>query len=73
VAPFNEQQEQQPPQQQEQGQGQGQGQGQHQDQQFNWLQAWYPVAIVSQLPADRPSANQLLGLPLVLWRDGQEQ
>eukprot|EP00775_Hariotina_reticulata_P005511 gene5511-5747_t len=26
-----------------------------------------------QLPADRPTANQLLGLPLVLWKDGHGQ
>eukprot|EP00879_Flechtneria_rotunda_P018962 GHRR01019906.1.p1 GENE.GHRR01019906.1~~GHRR01019906.1.p1 ORF type:complete len:438 (+),score=101.97 GHRR01019906.1:287-1600(+) len=49
---------------------------QHQQQQsgdraFNWHHNWYPVAIMSKLPADRPTATLLLGIPMVIWRDGK--
>eukprot|EP00882_Tetradesmus_deserticola_P029936 GHRQ01033572.1.p1 GENE.GHRQ01033572.1~~GHRQ01033572.1.p1 ORF type:complete len:304 (+),score=124.47 GHRQ01033572.1:348-1259(+) len=37
---------------------------------FNWHRAWYPVAIVSQLHEARPTATQLLGMDMVIWRDG---
>jgi phenylpropionate dioxygenase-like ring-hydroxylating dioxygenase large terminal subunit len=37
---------------------------------FNWHQAWYPVAIVSQLNDKRPTATQLLGIDMVIWKDG---
>jgi phenylpropionate dioxygenase-like ring-hydroxylating dioxygenase large terminal subunit len=38
--------------------------------QFNWHHAWYPVAIVSQLDSARPTAIKLLGIDMVIWRDG---
>jgi phenylpropionate dioxygenase-like ring-hydroxylating dioxygenase large terminal subunit len=37
---------------------------------FNWHHAWYPVAIVSQLDDKRPTATQLLGMDMVIWKDG---
>jgi hypothetical protein len=40
---------------------------------FDWLGAWYPVAIISQLDARRPTPVQLLGRRLVLWQDGDGQ
>lgn len=33
----------------------------------NRLRAWYPVAIVSQLDAARPTPTQLLGRQMVVW------
>lgn len=46
-------------------------QQQEQQEQFNWHQAWYPVAIGSQLDPQRPHGDLLLGIPIVLWKDGQ--
>jgi phenylpropionate dioxygenase-like ring-hydroxylating dioxygenase large terminal subunit len=37
---------------------------------FNWHHAWYPVAIVSQLESARPTATKLLGIDMVIWKDG---
>jgi phenylpropionate dioxygenase-like ring-hydroxylating dioxygenase large terminal subunit len=37
---------------------------------FDWHHAWYPVAIVSQLDDKRPTATQLLGMDMVIWKDG---
>ena len=37
---------------------------------FDWLAHWYPVALESALPKDRPTAVKLLGRDLVLWHDG---
>lgn len=37
---------------------------------FNWLAAWYPVLPLSALQPDRPRALRLLGMELVVWRDG---
>eukprot|EP00882_Tetradesmus_deserticola_P001685 GHRQ01001813.1.p1 GENE.GHRQ01001813.1~~GHRQ01001813.1.p1 ORF type:complete len:265 (+),score=67.45 GHRQ01001813.1:363-1157(+) len=40
---------------------------------FDWKKQWYPVARPSQLDPSKPTATQLLGLDLVLWRDQQGQ
>jgi hypothetical protein len=40
---------------------------------FDWLRAWYPVAIVSQLEEDKPTPTLLLGRNLVLWRNYKTQ
>jgi phenylpropionate dioxygenase-like ring-hydroxylating dioxygenase large terminal subunit len=40
---------------------------------FQWHQQWYPVAVVEFLDPGKPHALQLLGLNVVLWRDGQRQ
>ncbi len=37
---------------------------------FPWTDHWYPVAAVADLDPKRPQAMHLLGIPLVLWRDG---
>ena len=37
---------------------------------FDWLAHWYPVALESATPKDRPTAVKLLGRDLVLWHDG---
>ena len=37
---------------------------------FDWLAHWYPVALESATPKDRPTAVKLLGRELVLWHDG---
>lgn len=36
---------------------------------FNWSQAWYPLAAVSALKTDAPTAHQLLGMRVVVWWD----
>ena len=38
---------------------------------FQWLKAWYPVAIVSFLDTDKPNGVTLLGRDLVVWQDGE--
>eukprot|EP00898_Chlorokybus_atmophyticus_P005803 jgi/Chlat1/6223/Chrsp44S05819 len=38
--------------------------------QFNWFQHWYPVAIVQDLDPAKPTPFTILGQPIVLWRDG---
>lgn len=40
---------------------------------FDWLKAWYPVAIERDLPTDRPTSVRLLGNAIVLWKDGYGQ
>lgn len=40
---------------------------------FQWTKQWYPIAVVELLDPHCPHAVQLLGMDLVLWRDGQEQ
>ena len=40
---------------------------------FNWTQAWYPLAAVSALKKDAPTAQQLLGMRLVVWWDNTSQ
>ena len=37
---------------------------------YDWLAHWYPVALESATPKDRPTAVKLLGKELVLWHDG---
>ncbi|KAL4425624.1 hypothetical protein ABPG75_009640 [Micractinium tetrahymenae] len=34
---------------------------------FSWQQQWYPLAPVSYLPQDRPTATTVLGRRLVVW------
>ncbi len=40
---------------------------------FQWMQQWYPVAVIEFLDATKPHAFQLLGKNVVLWRDGNQQ
>jgi phenylpropionate dioxygenase-like ring-hydroxylating dioxygenase large terminal subunit len=40
---------------------------------FQWMQQWYPVAVVEFLDPTKPHAFQLLGKNVVLWRDGTQQ
>ncbi|NJR32393.1 MAG: Rieske 2Fe-2S domain-containing protein [Chamaesiphon sp. CSU_1_12] len=40
---------------------------------FQWMQQWYPVAVVEFLDPKKPHAFQLLGKNVVLWRDGAQQ
>ncbi len=40
------------------------------DGQFQWTKQWYPVAVVEFLDPDRPHAIQVIGIDMVLWRDG---
>lgn len=37
---------------------------------LQWTKQWYPIAVVDFLDATRPHALQLLGMDLVVWRDG---
>lgn len=39
---------------------------------FQWTQQWYPVAVVEFLDASRPHPIQVLGIDMVLWRDGSQ-
>ncbi|KAL4418948.1 hypothetical protein ABPG77_001770 [Micractinium sp. CCAP 211/92] len=36
---------------------------------YPWLQNWYPVGVVEDLPNDRPTPVTIFGRKLVLWRD----
>eukprot|EP01023_Acetabularia_acetabulum_P003938 TRINITY_DN1163_c0_g1_i8.p1 TRINITY_DN1163_c0_g1~~TRINITY_DN1163_c0_g1_i8.p1 ORF type:complete len:549 (+),score=58.87 TRINITY_DN1163_c0_g1_i8:937-2583(+) len=38
---------------------------------FSWTKQWYPIQILSDLDEDRPTAVQLLGKDLVLWKGGE--
>eukprot|EP00931_Biecheleriopsis_adriatica_P061808 TRINITY_DN37180_c0_g1_i1.p1 TRINITY_DN37180_c0_g1~~TRINITY_DN37180_c0_g1_i1.p1 ORF type:complete len:544 (-),score=69.07 TRINITY_DN37180_c0_g1_i1:276-1907(-) len=38
--------------------------------QFQWNKAWYPMAVVEDLDAGRPTKLELLGEDLVAWKDG---
>lgn len=40
---------------------------------FNWFKQWYVVAVADYLDPIRPHKLELLGLPLVLWKDGSGQ
>ena len=40
---------------------------------FQWMQQWYPVAVVEFLDPLKPHSFQLLGKNVVLWRDGAQQ
>lgn len=40
---------------------------------INWYQQWYPLAIVKDLDPRRPSAAKILGVPVVVWKDGAGQ
>jgi phenylpropionate dioxygenase-like ring-hydroxylating dioxygenase large terminal subunit len=37
---------------------------------FNWTKQWYPVAVIDLIDATKPHPTQLLGVDLVVWRDG---
>jgi len=37
---------------------------------MDWYKQWYPVAVLRDLDARRPTGVQLLGQELVVWRDG---
>ena len=39
------------------------------DSKFVWERHWYPVALIEDLDPNRPTAFELLGIPLVLWKD----
>lgn len=34
---------------------------------FNWIEQWYPLAFIADLPKHRPSAHTLLDVNLVVW------
>ncbi|GAQ92150.1 Pheophorbide a oxygenase [Klebsormidium nitens] len=38
---------------------------------FNWKQQWYPVSLLEDLDPSAPTPIQLLGRPLVLWKDSK--
>lgn len=38
--------------------------------QFQWTKQWYPVAVIEFLDPKRPHRIQVLGIDMVLWRDG---
>mmetsp|Transcript_48579 Transcript_48579/g.128363 ORF Transcript_48579/g.128363 Transcript_48579/m.128363 type:complete len:553 (+) Transcript_48579:100-1758(+) len=38
---------------------------------FNWKKAWYPMDVIQDMDAGRPSKLQLLGEKLVAWKDGE--
>jgi hypothetical protein len=38
--------------------------------QFNWYKQWYPVRVVQELDPTVPHAVMLLGMRLVLWKEG---
>lgn len=40
---------------------------------FSWHQQWWPIAVEAQLDAGKPTAAMLLGIPLVIWKDGSGQ
>lgn len=40
---------------------------------FSWTKQWYPVAIVEDLEASKPTPVKLFGKSLVLWRDADKQ
>eukprot|EP00878_Enallax_costatus_P015898 GHUV01016666.1.p1 GENE.GHUV01016666.1~~GHUV01016666.1.p1 ORF type:complete len:203 (+),score=34.80 GHUV01016666.1:201-809(+) len=37
---------------------------------INWYQQWYPLAIIKDLDARKPTPAKILGIPVVIWRDG---
>lgn len=37
---------------------------------FNWFKQWYVVAVADYIDTTRPYKLELLGLPMVLWKDG---
>ena len=39
------------------------------DSKFVWERHWYPVALIEDLDPNRPTGFELLGIPLVLWKD----
>lgn len=36
---------------------------------YSWLQNWYPVGVVGDLPTDRPTPITIFGRKLILWRE----
>ena len=39
---------------------------------FDWKKQWYPVAVIDLLDTSKPHPTQLLGVDLVVWRDGDD-
>ena len=37
---------------------------------FNWTKQWYPVAVIDLLDTSKPHPTQLLGVDVVVWKDG---
>ena len=37
---------------------------------FNWEKQWYPVAVIDLLDTTKPHPTQLLGVDIVVWKDG---
>jgi hypothetical protein len=37
---------------------------------FSWQRQWWPIAVEAQLDGSKPTAAMLLGIPLVIWKDG---
>ena len=40
------------------------------DGKFNWEKQWYPVAVIDLLDESKPHPTQLLGVDVVVWKDG---
>lgn len=38
---------------------------------FSWTKQWYPVATIDMIDPTKPHPTQLLGVDLVVWRDGE--
>ena len=37
---------------------------------FNWTKQWYPVAVIDLLDPKKPHPTQLLGVDIIVWKDG---
>lgn len=44
--------------------------GEFGDGKFNWEKQWYPVAVIDLLDESKPHPTQLLGVDVVVWKDG---
>ncbi len=40
---------------------------------FNWQKQWYPVAVIDLLDPQKPHPTQLLGVDIVVWRNGDNK
>jgi len=40
---------------------------------FNWQKQWYPVAVIDLLDPTKPHPTQLLGVDIVVWRNGSNK
>ena len=38
---------------------------------FNWTKQWYPVAVIDLLDTTKPHPTQLLGVDVVVWKNGE--